>query len=292
MEINVPPDHRTSFPSPRDAADVRAVSRLGRAIAHDSTLRTQHAPVVVDKREVRAAIPLRSERSPCGAAALEWARAMGQRARRDAAQRRPAALLDVTVSAAFSQGHLEVVASLVADELVAVVGEAVEGIGEAVALAAMPPLERPPGWQEQMLPHLDRITRRHRRACQVIAMAERRQALLGGAAPLRREPYGVERVLARVVDHLDAEITEEGGWARVAVRLGEGLEALVEPVDAMVRALEQGGLDAVSLPLLQRAMLRAYEGLAEAILFGLGRRELEPAGPHAPVMRPRARATA
>lgn len=235
----------------------------------------QRRAAVVDMLDMQPAIPLRS--NPLSIA-LDWSRQQGQRAQRDAASRLSRDLWTVTAQAALARGHMTVVANLLAGELVPALGEAMEALGQAVTLASTPPRERPASWSVEALPRLDRIMHRHRRACDVLVVAERRhEAVFGGPPPLYREDDGVGRVLHRVLDHIAIE--REGGdaWPYVAERLGNDLCALVEPVDAVVERLDADDLEGAPLVPLKRAMLVAFEDLCEAILFALGRLEREPA---------------
>lgn len=222
-------------------------------------------------------IPLRS--NPLSTA-LDWSRQLGQRAQRDAASRLSRDLWTVTVDAAMARGHLTVVANLLGSELVPAVGEAMEALGQAVALAGTPRLERHPAWSVEALPRLDRVVQRHKRACDVIVAAERHhEALHGGPPPLGREADGVARVLARVFDDLELELQGGDAWPVVAERLGRDLCGLVEPVDALVTRADADDLDGVPLVPLKRAMLAAYEDLCEALLLALGLLGLEPTAP-------------
>lgn len=236
----------------------------------------QRRGAVVDNPRVQPEIiPLRS--NPLSTA-LDWSRQQGLRAQRDAASRISRDLWTVTAQAALARGHMTVVANLLAGELVPALGEAMEALGQAVMLASTPLRERPASWSVEALPRLDRIMHRHRRACDVLVVAERRhEAVFGGPPPLYREDDGVGRVLHRVLDHIAIE--REGGdaWPHVAERLGNDLCELVEPVDAVVERIDADDLDGAPLVPLKRAMLVAFEDLCEAILFALGRLEREPA---------------
>lgn len=234
----------------------------------------QRRAAVADDRRMHAPIPLRSVSS---LAALEWARRLGQRARRDAGSRLARDLWTVAAEAALARGHAAVVANLLATELVPALGEAMEALGQAVVLCGTPPRDRHATWSVEMLPRLDGVAGKHRRACDVVVVAERlREALAGGPPPLCRELDGVNRVLARVLD--DVELERRGGdpWPGVAERLGRALASLVEPVDAVVARIDAGEVDAAPLVPLKRAMLAGYEDLCEALLFALGRLGLEP----------------
>src|SRR5690606_33434641 len=144
-------------------------------------------------------------------------------------------------------------------------------LGEAAELASMPPAARPEPWPVEVLPRLDRVAARIRRACQVVQVAERRrQALCGGPPPLPRARGGVERVLGRVLGDLEVVLEGNDGWSMVAERLGDALCALVGPVTALVERLDAGDLDGVALAPLQRALYTAHEAVAEALLFALG----------------------
>lgn len=245
----------------------------------------QRGVAVADKRGMQTAIPLRS--NPLSAA-LDWSRQLGLRAQRDAASRISRDLWTVTAEAALARGHMTVVANLLATELPPALGEAMEALGGAVTLASTPPRERPRSWSIEALPRLDRFMHRHRRACDVLVVAERRHELaLGGPPPLYREDDGVGRVLHRVLDHIALEQAGGDAWPHVAERLGSDLCALVEPVDAVLERLAADDLEGAPLVPLKRAMLVAFEDLCEAILFALGRLEREPTWSH-----PRARASA
>lgn len=219
-------------------------------------------------------IPLRSTPfSP----ALEWARQLGRRARRDSNARLARGLWTVAAEAGLARGHAAVVANLLATELVPALGEAMEALGGAVTLCGAPPPERHATWSVEMLPRLDGVVGKHRRACDVLVVAERRlEALLGGPPPLYRELDGVHRVLARVLDDVELERLGRDPWPGVAERLGRALEGLVGPVDAVVERIDAGDLDGAPLVPLKRAMLASYEDLCEALLFALGRLGLEP----------------
>lgn len=231
-------------------------------------------------------IPLRSD--PLSSA-LDWSRQLGRRAQREAAARLSSDLWTVTAEAALARGHLTVVANLLRSELVPAVGEAMEAIGEAVALTSTPPAERGRSWSVELLPQLDRIARRHKRACDVVVVAERRhEALHGGPPPLYREPGSVDRVMGRVLEGVTLELDGRDGWAAVSERLGHGLCGLVDPVDAVVARIDAGDLDGAPLVPLKRALLVVHEDLCEVLLLGLARMDLvEPRLP-----RPRARASA
>lgn len=230
-------------------------------------------------------IPLRSD--PLSAA-LDWSRQLGQRAQREAASRLARDLWVVTAEAALARGHMTVVANLLGSELVPAVGEAVAAIGEAVTLASTPPALRHARWSVELVPQVDRIARRHKRACDVIVVAERRcEALRGGPPPLCREPDSVERVLERVLDGVALELDGRDGWAAVAERLGRGLCMLVDPVEAVVERIDADDLDGAPLVPLKRALLVIHEDLCEVLLLALARIDLERRLP-----RPRARATA
>jgi hypothetical protein len=229
---------------------------------------------------MQTAIPLRSNSL---STALDWSRRLGQRARCHAADRISRDLWTVTVDAAMARGHLTVVANLLATELVPAVSEAIEALGHAVALVGAPPRERWPAWSVELLPRLDRVLGKHRRACDVLVVAERRVEALGGPPPLCREDDGVGRVLARVFDDIERQRHGSDPWPEVAERLGKALCSLVEPVDALMERLDADELDGVPLVPLKRAMLRAYEDLCEALLLALGGLELEPGFGRQPV---------
>jgi hypothetical protein len=255
----------------------------------DSSIRrsisVQRRAAVAEDACMHTPIPLRS--TPFSAA-LDWSRQLGRRAQRDAAARIARDLWTVTAEAALARGHMGVVANLLATELVPALGEAMEALGRAVALAGTPPRERHGAWSVEMLPRLDGVVSKHRRACDVLVVAERRhEAVLGGPPPVYREADGVGRVIERVLDDVALEREGRDPWPGVAARLGGALAGLVEPVDAVVERLDADDLDGAPLVPLKRAMLGAYEDLCEALLFALGRLSLERgwAGP-------RARATA
>lgn len=240
---------------------------------------------MADRVGMQTAIPLRS--NPLSAA-IDWSRQLGQRARACEAERLSRTLWSVTAEAALARGHLAVVTSLLASELLPAVGEAMEALGAAVSLVGTPPRERQGAWSVELLPRLDRIMQRHRRACDVLVVAERRsEALLGGPPPLYRDRDGASRVLARVFDDVELDRQGRDAWPGVEERLNQALCGLVEPVDALVERLDADDLDGVPLVPLKRAMLGAYEDLCEAFLFALARLDLEPAWAHR-----RARATA
>lgn len=230
-------------------------------------------------------IPLRSD--PLSTA-LDWSRRMGQRAQRDAACRISRALWAVAVEAAMARGHMAVAANLLSTELVPALGEAMEALGQAVTLAATPPLERHPSWPFELLPRLDRIVHRYKHGCDTLVVAEQRAELaLDGPPPLCRDPDGADRVLERVLGDLALELDGRDPWAAVAERLGRALVELVAPVDALVGRIDADDLDGAPLVPLKRAMLVAYEDLCEALLLALARLDLESVLPP-----PRARASA
>jgi hypothetical protein len=211
---------------------------------------------------------------------------MGLRAELDAPSRISRDLWTVTVDAAMARGHMTVVANLLGSELVPAVAEAMAALGHAVTLASTPPIERPASWSVEALPRLDRVTCLLKRACDVLAVAERReQLLLGGPPPLPRELGSVARVLDKVLADLALELEGRDAWPEVAGRLGQSLCGLVDPVSALVERMDADDLDGVELVPLKQAMLSAYEDLCEALLFALGRLDLASE-------RPRARATA
>jgi len=181
----------------------------------------------------------------------------------------------VTADAALARGHLAVVANLLSTELVPALGEAVAALGQAVTLVGTPLRERPPAWSVELVPRLDRVVSKHRRACDVLVVAERRVEALGGPPPLCREDQGVARVVGRVFDDIERQRQGRDPWPEVAERLGKALCSLVEPVDATVAQVDAGDLDDAPLVPLKRAMLAAYEDLCGALLFALGRLDLE-----------------
>jgi hypothetical protein len=261
-------------------------------LGHDDSSRirrfvVQRGAAVAEVRGMQPEIiPLRSD--PLSGA-LDWARQLGQRAQREAAGRLSPDLWAVTAEAALARGHLTVVASLLGSELVPALGEAMEAIAEAVALASTPPAARPPRWSLELVPRVDRIAHRHKQACDVVAVAERRhQARHGGPPPRYREPGSVDRVLERVFEGLTLELGGRDGWAAVAERLGRGLCALVEPVEAVVERSDAGDLEGAPLGPLKQALLVVHEDLCEVLLLALARVDLE----HGSLPRPRARATA
>jgi hypothetical protein len=203
---------------------------------------------------------------------------MGQRAELDAPSRISRDLWTVTVDAAMARGHMTVVANLLRAELVPAVGEAMAALGQAVALASTPPIERPVTWSVEALPRLDRVACKLKRACDVLTVAERReQVMLGGPPPLPRELGSVTRVFDKVLADLDLELAGHDAWPAVADRLGHSLCGLVDPVQALEACMDADDLDGVELVALKRALLAAYEDLCEALLFALGRLNLEPA---------------
>jgi hypothetical protein len=233
----------------------------------------QRRALAVDEAGMQPPIPLRS--TPL-ATALDWSRRLGQRAERDAPSRLSCDLWTVAVDAAMARGHLAVVANLLGAELVPAVGEAMAALGRAVVLASTPPRERDATWSVEALPRLDRVVHKHRRACDVLIVAERRkEVLLGGPPPLCRELDGVGRVLERALDDLALELEGQDAWPVVAARLGQGLCGLVAPVDALVERVDADDLDGAPLVPVKRALLSSYEDLCEALLFALGRLDLE-----------------
>lgn len=251
----------------------------------------QQRRAVVDNPTMQPTILLQS--NPVSHA-LDVARRMGQRAQIDAGSRLSRDLWSVTVDAAMARGHLTVVGNLLRSELVPAVAEAMAALGEAVRLASTPPLGRPPAWSVQALPRLDRVASRLGRACEVITVAGRHaHAVEGGPPPESRELGRVARVLPQVLGDLALELEGRDAWPTVAQRLGEALCALVDPVTALVDRMdldeleEIDGLDGLALGPLEQAIFAAYEALCGALLFALGRLDLESARPHV-----RARATA
>jgi hypothetical protein len=234
----------------------------------------QRRASVAEEARMNTPIPLRSTSfSP----ALEWARLLGRRAQRDFAGRLARDLWTVAVEAGLARGHATVVANLLATELVPALGQAMEALGQAVMLCGTPPRERHATWSVEMLPRLDGVVSKHRRACDVLVVAERRcEAFLGGPPPLFRALDGVNRVLDRVLDDVELERLGRDPWPGVAERLGQALTGLVGPVDAVVERIDAGDLDGAPLVPLKRAMLTSYEDLCEALLFALGRLGLEP----------------
>lgn len=203
--------------------------------------------------------------------ALAVAQTMGMRSDLDASQRVARGDWMKATSAALLRRDRAGLEVLLRAELAPAVAQATALLGVAVVTASWWPERDVESWVAELARRLDAACQAVHHAIEVVGVAERWELLVdperGG--PARPDAGASTAVIETAERYFRGGLGEEETRRAVHEDLARVLCGLVNPADALVKAMDAGTLDEVITHPVQEQLFRVYAGAGAALAFEL-----------------------